>query len=216
MIPTGSEDLDNFMKGYRKGILTAIYGEPATGKTLMCLLASGSMAQQNNKIIYIDTECAFPLDRFIQLYPENYKELLNNIFVIKVKSMSEQINALENIAKAKNVDLVIMDSLSYHYRKDIKENSEETKPKMIYMMNLLLNIAKTRNIPVLLSNQVYNNIENNTLKLIGGKFVENRAKCIIKLDKGIKRKIVIEKHPFLEQDKMNFIINDKGIFRLSS
>lgn len=216
MIPTGSEFLDDFLRGYRKGILTAIYGEPATGKTLMCLLASGNMSQYGKKIIYIDTECAFPVERFMQLYPENHQELLKNIFVIKVKSMGEQITALESVAEAKNVDLLIMDSLSYHYRKDIREDAEKTKEKMIYMMNLLLNIAKSRNIPVLLSNQVYNNIEDNTLKLIGGKFVENRARCILRLEKGTKRKIIIEKHPFLEPDKIAFTINDKGIFKISS
>ena len=67
-IPAGSELMDSMLDGgYDSDIITTIYGPAGSGKTNLCLLAAISIARQNKKVIYIDTEGGFSVSRLDQL-----------------------------------------------------------------------------------------------------------------------------------------------------
>ena len=98
MIKTGSKDLDDFLDGYDNDI-TMIYGKGATGKTTIVKLAAIEQLKQNKKVIYLDIENGFSLDRFKQLAGGNYKNYLDNLFLFKIKNFKEQHMKIKDLKK---------------------------------------------------------------------------------------------------------------------
>ena len=90
--------------------INLVYGESATGKTTLCLQIAGEKAI-NGKVVFIDTENGFSLERFKQIYPEDYKERLNNINLVMVSNFDEQCKVFDTIKNVKKVDIVIVDTI---------------------------------------------------------------------------------------------------------
>ena len=82
-IPTGSKILDAMLDGgYEKDIITTIYGPAGSGKTVLCLLCSTSIARTGKKVVYVDSEGGFSLERLKQIAlhtSQDYKKILDNI-----------------------------------------------------------------------------------------------------------------------------------------
>ena len=72
-ISTGSFDLNAWLNGgYEKDIITMIAGPPGSGKTNFSILASCSQSKDNKKVIFIDTEGGFSIDRVKQIVGVNH------------------------------------------------------------------------------------------------------------------------------------------------
>src|SRR3989338_6800424 len=91
-----------------------IYGPPASGKSTLCLQIA---ANNPGKIVFIDTENSFNIERLQQMNPLTNVE---NIIVIKAKRYSEQTKAISNLKNTNNISLIIIDSFTTHYRKKTK------------------------------------------------------------------------------------------------
>jgi len=56
-LPTGSKALDGLLGGgFESGTISQIYGEPASGKTNICLQLAVNTLRAGKYVIYIDTE----------------------------------------------------------------------------------------------------------------------------------------------------------------
>ena len=167
--------------------ITCIYGEASAGKTTLAKLAAIGQARKNKKVIYIDTENGFSLDRIKQLAGVDYQSILENIILFRPKRFSEQNKIIKTLPEMKNISLIIVDTLSYFYREKVRE-----KPKVYNMwvwrqFKILNEISK--NIPVIITNQVYNNIGKNEVSMIGGEMFKKWSDRIIKLEKNPKMMI---------------------------
>ncbi|MBR9704801.1 AAA family ATPase, partial [Candidatus Pacearchaeota archaeon] len=115
-VMTGSRDINNFLDGgYEKGIVTLLYGPSASGKSNYLMLASCFMASCGKKVLYIDTEGGFSLDRIKQICGYKSNEILKNIIIIKPTDFLEQKKAFVNIlneTKSENISLVVVDSMT--------------------------------------------------------------------------------------------------------
>ena len=99
-ISAGSYDLNKWLfGGYDKGIITTIYGTAGSGKTNFCMLALASVCKKGKKIVFIDTEGGFSLERLKQLLGEQYKDYLENILILKPTNFSEQELAFKSLFK---------------------------------------------------------------------------------------------------------------------
>jgi DNA repair protein RadB len=234
-ISTGSYDLNKWLYGgYEKGIITMIAGSPGSGKTNMAILAACSQAKKGNKIIFIDTEGGFSSDRVKQIVGENYEEILKNFFLISPANFEEQkkfFTTLNNQLKKEQISLIIVDGMAMLYRLELgearKEGGDETvknvNGEVARQMKLLAEISKRQNIPVIITNQVYQGyqseedwkkgIERET-NIIGGDLFQYWSKCIIELknDRG-KRRAILKKHRSLPEKELGFEIRNEGIFR---
>jgi DNA repair protein RadB len=235
-ISSGSYDLNTWLYGgYEKDIITMIAGPPGCGKTNFVILAACSQAKKGNKVIFIDTEGGFSVERVKQIVGnENAENVLGNIFLLKPTSFEEQkkdFSKLLTAVKKENVGLIVIDGMAMLYRLEIgeahnmkdDEKVRETNREIAKQMRILAEISRKQNIPVLITNQVYmeflsdedfkNGVERNT-NIVGGDLFKYWSKCIIELkNDDNKRKAILLKHRSMPQKEINFLIKDEGILK---
>ena len=128
--PTGSKILDMMLDGgYEKDIITTIYGPAGAGKTNLCLLCTMNTARDRKKVIYIDTENNFSVERFKQIsesISQNYAKLLNNVVFLRPASFDEQKKTFEKLKDIVNnkVGLIVFDSVAMLYSLEIGKNED--------------------------------------------------------------------------------------------
>jgi RecA/RadA recombinase len=205
MLITGNKELDKYFNYSTK--INCIYGKAATGKTNFCHLIASKVAE-TKKVLFIDTEKSFSPERIGQLTD---KDVLKNIIVVSAKDFSQQHKTILNLPNLKHlINLVIIDSLSMHYRKELQEKNPEANPMLSKQFNILSELT-SHNIPVIFTSQVYDRFDN-TIEPIGSNMVRNWSSCIIKLEYDNERKLTLEKHPILRPTNFSFIIKNSGIY----
>ena len=232
-ISAGSYDLNKFLYGgYETDIITTIYGPGGSGKTNLGLLVAGSQAKKGNKVIYMDTEGGFSIDRVKQIIGnEELEKTLQNILLLKPTSFEEQEldfgKLLKNI-KQETISLVVIDSIAMLYRLElgdaIKQGDEKIKQvnrNLANQLRALAEIARKQQIPVIVTNQVYSNFisqdefkqnKEKSVSMVGGDLLKYWSKCIIELQNNhSKRRLILKKHRSLPEKFFDFEIINSGI-----
>jgi len=218
-LSSGSDLLDDMLDGgYESGVVTTIYGPPGSGKTNLGLLCLTKNAEK--KVIYVDTEGSFSIDRIKQL-SENYEEILKNIIILTPVNFEEQkkvFEKLKNIVSDK-IGLIIIDSIAMLYRLEIGINRDVFKVNRDLGVQLvdLVHIARKFKIPVIITNQVYSDFEDKTkTNIVGGDILKYASKCLIELQKTEKgKKAILRKHRSLPDGReIEFRIINSGIEKI--
>lgn len=203
MQETQTLEVAAFLGDYNKEI-TYIYGQAGSGKTTLAMLASVELIKKGKKVIFIDTENGVSIERLKQLC--NSESLLENIFLIKITDFDDQCKKIENLMNIyKLFDLVIVDTIGSIYRDELKKDSIGTNIKITKQLKTLLSISKE--IPVIVTNQVYTKIPENVITPVGGELIKKFCNKIIELQKE-PRKIKLIKP---EEKEVLFEINEQGI-----
>ncbi len=219
-ISAGSYDLNKWLLGgYEREVITVFYGGPGTGKTNLCLLAAVSQAKRGSKVIFVDTEGGFSVERVKQISGEGYEEVLKNILLLKPTDFSEQKKVFDKlyIHLKKEAGLIVVDGMAILYRLDFAlarekgdDKMREINSELIRQMKTLAEIARKRNIPVLVTNQVYK--WDDGQKMVGGDILRYWAKCLIELENnGGSRRIYLRKHRSIKEKSMGFQITNDGM-----
>ncbi len=215
-IDTGSELLDKLLNGgYEKDIINTIYGPAGSGKTLLCLLA---LLKVKGKVIFVDTEGGFSVERLKQLTPE-YEKVLDRVVFLSPTNFEEKKDVFEKLKKIVNdkIKLIIVDTVSMLYRLEMGKNDDiyEVNKELGQQLGWLNEIARKKNIPVLITNQVYANFEQkDKVNIVGGDLLRYGSKCMIELQSGRHgvRKAILRKHRSIAAEKeVEFRIVEKGI-----
>ncbi len=210
------QPLNSLLGGLEPKAITNFYGAPGTGKTNICLLACLNCVNNGGKIIYIDTEGGFSLERLKQLTLD-YEKVLNKITLIEPKNFKEQGKIIRNL---KNVEasLIILDSIVALYRLECADpNIEalEANRELSKQLSILSNIAREKNIPILITAHTFKNWNTGNNEIIGGDTIKYWSKSMIFLEKTGKtseRKATIIKHRSLPEGKeVKFMIVQNGI-----
>jgi len=216
---TGSRILDKMLDGgYDKDIITTLYGPAGTGKTVLCILCASVVARTGKKVIYIDTEGGFAVDRLKQV-AKDYQKILSSIYFLKPTSFGQQQHSFEKLRDMVNekIGLVVVDSVSMLYRLELGKGSEakEANREMARQLSYLTDISRNWHIPVLVTNQVYADFEErDKVNMVGGDLLKYASKCLIELQVTPQnnRKAILRKHRSLEQERsITFRIVETGI-----
>ena len=190
-VSAGSYDLNTWLYGgYENDIVTVIYGGAGSGKTNLCLLAAVSQARKGKKIIFIDTEGGFSVERVKQLVGEKdgVEEVLKNIFLLKPTNFEEQKKAFIELNKRlkDQVDLIVVDGMTILYRLDFADARDDSEgaiqtinSELAKQMKTLAEIARKREIPVLVTNQVYR--WENEDRMVGGDILRYWGNTVLSL-----------------------------------
>jgi len=155
-------------------------------------------AAKIGKVIFIDTEGGFSIDRAKQIEPE-FDKLASNIKVIKPIEFEDQqkaIRELREIIKKDKISLIVIDSLTMLYRLERPEDPKEINLELTKQLSILSSIARRHNIPIFVTNQVYSSFDKREdIKMVGGEILSYWSKCLIRLDKvNSYRKAELIKH----------------------
>ncbi|MBU4308174.1 MAG: DNA repair and recombination protein RadB [Nanoarchaeota archaeon] len=234
-ISAGSYDLNKWLfGGYENDIITMLAGPPGCGKTNFAILAACSQAKKGNKVLFMDTEGGFSIERIKQIAGENYKDILKNIILIEPTSFEDQKKVFQKIleqVKKEHISLLIVDGMAMLYRLELGDaiktkeasNIQSVNREVATQMRILAEIARKQKIPVIITNQVYsgflseedwkNKVERQ-VNIVGGDLMKYWSKCIIELkNNNGKRKAILLKHRSLPEKEFSFIIKNEGVFR---
>jgi DNA repair protein RadB len=237
-ISAGNYDLNKWLfGGYDKDIITTIYGPAGSGKTNFCILVAWSQAKKDNKVIFIDTEGGFSVERFKQIFGDGKKEeiedILKNILLLKPTNFEEQEESFDRLLKeiknSTNIGLIVVDGMTMLYRLEMAEARKQknfekidlNNSRLARQMRILAEIARKKNIPVIVTNQVYSEFlseedikagKEKNVFMVGGDILKYWSKCIIELKnfRG-KRTAVLRKHRSLPEKELEFEIVNEGI-----
>ncbi|MBU1252185.1 MAG: DNA repair and recombination protein RadB [Nanoarchaeota archaeon] len=247
-ISAGSFDLNKWLYGgYESGVISMIAGPPASGKTNFVILAACSQAKKGKKVIFIDTEGGFSPERVRQIVGDEYEKILENLFILNPTNFEEQkkifLNLLNRVKK-ESISLIVVDGMAMLYRLELgsaRENLEgedeledkgarrkdkkvqEVNSEVAKQMRILAEISRKELIPILITNQVYNEFLSEEewkrgvkpeANIVGGDLFKYWSKTIIELkNDGGKRKAILLKHRSIPLKEMSFEIRNEGVFR---
>jgi DNA repair protein RadB len=203
----GSLALDELLEGgFEGGAITLLYGEAGSGKTNVCLQVAKNVAMTGKKVVYIDTE-GVSLERLKQMAAENFEEVMKNTLFFEAHTFEDQEKFVDKAVKlaesSLEVGVIILDSATIHYRLTRNDEERGIRKSLSPQLAKLLSVARSKDIPIIVTSQVYTDIEKGTFEPLGGHVLLHNAKAIIRLDKvgtGARRAIII-KHRHLEEGR---------------
>ena len=207
------EPMQSLLNGLESRAITNFYGTPGTGKTNLCILAAVDCARRGGKVVYIDTEGGFSLERLKQIAPKDYEKILDCIELVEPKNLQEQTRAVRQLAEV-GPDLIILDSSVALYRlehanqkdgwkdgmheadKDVKPDVDNKNKKcemdsvmvanreLSKQLSVLSVLARQNNIPVIITTHAFGKSwSNGTYNIVGGDPIRYWSKSIIYLEK---------------------------------
>lgn len=217
-VPTGAEFLDHLLEGgYDNDVITTIFGPAGAGKTNFCILAAVRMAESGKKVLFVDTEGGIAVERIKQI-SSDYEKVLQRIFFFNPVTFVEQNEAFEKLNGLVNesVGLIVVDSISMLYRLELGKNEEvyEVNSALGRQMAYLVEIARKKKIPVLITNQVYTDFDHrDEVKMVGGDLLKYGSKCLIELKTFHNcRGLILRKHRSLPEGReARFRIVQEGL-----
>lgn len=146
-VSTNISEFDRILGGgLVQGSIVLIAGDPGIGKSTILLQSSGGLVSQGKKVLYVSAEESLGQ---IKLRADRLGILNNNIYIYPQTNM-ENINAQIDELKP---DIVIIDSIQAIYSQTISASAGSVS-QIRECCNILMQIAKTKNITVLVIGHV--------------------------------------------------------------
>jgi DNA repair protein RadB len=220
-VPMGCDCIDGLLGGgFEAGAITEIFGEAGSGKTNLCLQLARNVIESGKKVIFIDSE-GLSRDRIQQIFGDHCDRMVKSLLIFEPFDFEEQEATIEKAVslamKNEDIGLLVLDSATGHYRVELAKDLERTERRsFVAQVTALLTLCRRRMIPVILTSQVYTDIERNEYKPLGGHVLRHNCKAILKLERDGeipgKRHAILMKHRSLaEGARAVFHITGNGI-----
>lgn len=218
-LPFACPPLDELLHGgVESGAVSEFFGEAGVGKTNVCLQLARNAALAGRKTIYIDTE-GVSLERLAQMSGEHYRRVRESILFFEPYSLAEQHAVIEKTVRlaagSPEIGLVVLDSAAIHYRIALGTGDDVGgRRALAAQLHQLAGVARKRDIPVVITNQVFTNIETDELEPLGGQIVRHISKAVIRLDKvsPARRRATVLKHRSVHEGvSAEFRITTRGL-----
>ncbi len=200
--------------GLESGCITNFYGPPGTAKTQIVMQAAITLAK-NKRVAFVDTEGGFSVERIEQM---SGKDCLDKIIIFEPKEWDEQrevLRKIEGVVEKEDVGLVIVDSIIALWRLTITEdNATEVNRELATQLSILSKIARKFNVPVLITNQVYSDIDTGKIQMSCKTIVRWWSKNIIELESlgpGHRNAIIRKARSLPEEKSVEFKITGSGL-----
>jgi DNA repair protein RadA len=231
-IITGSTGLDELIGGgIETQAITEVFGEFGSGKSQISHEIAVTIQLPPEKgglcgeCVFIDTENTFRPERIKQIaegFSLDVNEVLGKIHIARAFNSAHQIlmadKVNELIQKGVNIRLVIVDSLTSHFRAEYvgRESLATRQQKLNQHLHTLQNIANTYNVAVFVTNQVQARPDaffGSPTKAIGGHVLGHASTYRIWLKKGLagKRIARLVDSPHLPEGEAVFKVVTEGV-----
>jgi DNA repair protein RadA len=230
-IATGSKELDALIGGGVETMaITECYGKFSSGKTQVGFQLSVNVQKPIEQgglagnVLFVDSESTFRPERISQLAEAqgmNPDEVLKNISVAKAINSDHQMvlaDKMEEIIKEKNIRLIVVDSLTSHFRADYVGRGAlgDRQQKLNKHIHTLQKLADKYNLAVYITNQVMDNpgiMFGDPTTPIGGHVLAHAATYRIYLRKGKEEKRIarLVDSPNMPEGECVFKVTPKGV-----
>ena len=227
-ISTNAPGLDAILGGgFETGCITECFGQYGSAKTQIAhqLCVMLQKADPTAVAVYIDTENTFRPERIMQFAKGqglDEKEVLRNIKVARAFNSDHQMLLADKvkdiIAQGTNVKLVIVDSLTAHFRAEFvgRGTLAERQQKLNKHMHTLARLADSNNVCVYVTNQVMakpDQFFGDPTEAVGGHIVGHNSAFRIYLRRGKKgtRVAKLVDAPNLPDDETIFQVTEEGL-----
>ena len=229
-LSTGANSMDDLLGGgIETQAVTEYYGEFGSGKTQICHTACIMVQQPKDKggldagAIYVDTENTFRPERIVSIAKARNLDpdkILERIIVAKAYNSSHQeliVGELGRILDKQRIKLIIIDSAVAHYRSEFlgRGTLAPRQQKLNKFMHLLTRTSETRNVAVIITNQVQSTPDTffgNPTKPTGGHVVGHTSTYRIYLRKAGKNRIAkMVDSPCHPEQEAAFQLNELGV-----
>lgn len=230
-IKTGSKNLDSLLGG---GIptqaITETFGQFGSGKTQIGfqLAVNVQLPKERGGLgrgcLFIDSENTFSPTRIVSIARNlnlDPQKVLKNIFVSRAFNSDHQIFLVERapeIIEEKNIGLIIVDSLTSHFRADYVGRSElaERQQKLNKHLHQLQRLADAYNLAVYITNQVMADpsvLFGDPTRAVGGHVLAHLSfyRIYLRKGKGGTRIARLIDAPDLPEAEAVFVITEEGI-----
>ena len=168
-LSSGSKALDRILDGgLETQTITEFYGEYGSGKSQIChqLCVNVQLPPERGGLggaaLYVDTENTFRTERITQMACHlglDIGQVAKNIIYAEAYTSDHQMFLLDNadeIIKQNNVKLIIVDSLTAHFRSEYigREMLAPRQQKLNKHMHKLIGLARAFNAVAVVTNQV--------------------------------------------------------------
>ncbi len=111
VIPTGSLTLDYALGigGYPRGRIIEIYGQEASGKTTLALMAMAEAQKSGGSVLFIDAEHAFDPE-YARLIGVDVED--GNLFIAQPDYGEQALEIMDRFVRSSAVDLIVVDSVA--------------------------------------------------------------------------------------------------------
>lgn len=216
-LPSGCESLDILLGGgFESGIITQLYGESGTGKSNIALQLAVQAVARGLRVIFIDTE-GFSAERFRQIAGAGAEQMASRIVVFEPMSLEQQAISIREASRiaGKDLGLIVLDSATSLYRVLLEaEDSRAVRRALSAQLSELQELARRHRIPVVITNQVYTDIDSNLLRPLGGTYLEHLCKAILCLEKvgeGLRRARLVKHRSLPEGTTAEFRLTARGV-----
>jgi DNA repair protein RadA len=230
-ITTGSKELDSLIGGGVETMaITEMYGKFASGKSQVGFQLSVNVQKPVEQgglagnVLFVDSESTFRPERISQLAEAQGMEpdaVLRNIFVAKAINSDHQmvlVDKMEEMIKEKNVRLIVVDSLTSHFRADYVGRGAlgDRQQKLNKHIHTLQKLADKYNLAVYITNQVMDNpgiMFGDPTTPIGGHVLAHAATYRVYLRKGKEEKRIarLVDSPNMPEGECVFKVTPKGV-----
>lgn len=230
-ITTGSKTLDELLGGgIETQAITEMYGPFGSGKSQIGFQLSVNVQLPeekgglNGNCLFIDTENTFRPNRIIQMAQSqglDPDKILKNIFVARAYNTDHQmflIDKATDMIEENNIKLIVVDSLTSHFRADFMGRGElaPRQQKLNKHLHALQRLADAHNIAVYVTNQVQANpaiLFGDPTNPVGGHIVAHQTSYRVYLRKssGEKRIAKIMDSPDLPPGECVFRVLPEGV-----
>ena len=181
-------------------------------------LKSGNGLEENyrgHRCVRVLGLSGFQLERLKQITPDYEAVMSKSIFFkpTNFEGHKEIFSKLKEVEE-ENIGLVILDSVAMLYRLEMGKSKDvyNVNKELGIQLSYLSEIARKKNIPVVVTNQVYSDFDNkDKVRMVGGDLLKYSSKCLIELQKvNGARTAILKKHRSLPDGKQIFfkIINE--------
>lgn len=199
---TGCKKLDKLLNGgFPSCSISLIYGEAGTGKTTLALQTSIQAAIKGFKVLFLDPDQSFSIQRLAQIAKDDIKNASKNIFIFQPETFMHQVMLIENLEKyiTKSVGLIVIDTLTSLYRiafesrQSIFALNKELNRQLAYLNDLSMKY----NVSVLVLSQVHAiPYENSKTEVIAKRVLMYWSKIVLRINLTSKpniRELVLER-----------------------
>lgn len=230
-ITTGSKNLDSLLGGgiETQGI-TEAYGAYGSGKTQIGFVLAVNVQLPLDKggleggVLWVDTEGTFRPERIVQIAKASKldpEKTLRNIYVAKAYNSDHQMLLIEKapeVIENKKIKLIVVDSLTSHFRADFIGRGElaDRQQKLNKHLHQLQRLADAFNLAVYVTNQVMARPDvlfGDPTAPIGGHVLGHMAtyRCYLRRGRENTRICRLVDSPGLAEGEAVFKITENGI-----